>query len=344
MITLLNVVQNNNMILKKTNILLILLMIISLSCLYGYSLFYKQIIWYFICFITLFLTKLNLKKVVNLSLYIYIFNLILLVLVLFVGKEINGSRAWINVGLISIQPSEFMKFSLIIYMAKLIKENKNNLILFTKLFLIFLVPSLLVFLEPDTGAIIFYFVIFLSCSVFSKIKRKYILIFLFFLSCSVFLIFILYFLKISFFVKIFGSSLFYRFDRLLLYQDSLQLNNALILISKAGFFGFGKNIPLNIIEGRTDFAFTTLITKFGLLGGLVLLLIYFLLLKKIIYQNKLFSYAFASILIFQIFYNIFMNIGLLPIMGIPLPFVSYGGSSLLVYFFIYEIYITKSYL
>ena len=133
-----------------------------LNSLYTYY-YIKDIIWYVLGFIAFFfITKINTKKIFNISFILYIINIILLILTLIIGKEINGSKGWLKIGSISIQPSEFMKLTLTIFLIKvsLIKEKNSKNIL--KLLIITFIPSLLVFLEPDTGAIIFYIIIFIT--------------------------------------------------------------------------------------------------------------------------------------------------------------------------------------
>ena len=131
----------------------------KISNLYN-NFFTKQLIWYILSFILfIFILLFNPHIIFKNSNYIYIINIILLILVLFIGKEVNGSRAWISLGFFSFQPSEFMKLSLIFYLTKIIsttplKTNKNHILLIIKIIIIFLIPSILTFLEPDTGSII----------------------------------------------------------------------------------------------------------------------------------------------------------------------------------------------
>ena len=144
-----------------------------LNSLYTYY-YIKDIIWYVLGFITFFfITKINTKKIFNISFILYIINIVLLILTLIIGKEINGSKGWLKIGSISIQPSEFMKLTLTIFLIKvsLIKEKNSKNIL--KLFIITFIPSLLVFLEPDTGGVIFYIIIFITILFTKNINKKY---------------------------------------------------------------------------------------------------------------------------------------------------------------------------
>ena len=141
------------------------------------------------------------------------------------------------------------------------------------------------------------------------------------------------------------NNLFYRLERILNWQNSsgYQLENSLIAISNSGFFGFGFN--QNIIyfpEPQTDFIFTTYMANFGSLGALFLIFVIIifdtailrLATKKISLEDKFILLGIFIMLFYGQIQNIGMTLGLLPITGIPLPFISYGGSSLLSYLFI----------
>ena len=144
------------------------------------------------------------------------------------------------------------------------------------------------------------------------------------------------------FIKLFGTSFFYRMDRILNWSNStgLQLTNSMTAIGSAGLFGHGFNhTPIYFPEMQTDFIFAVFASNFGFAGviGLLLLIVYFdisiVKLGSKSYNNndKLLTGGIISVLLFQQIHNISMTIGLLPIMGITLPFISYGGSSLLSY-------------
>ena len=152
----------------------------------------------------------------------------------------------------------------------------------------------------------------------------------------------LYLTNQDLFIKIFGTSIFYRIDRITNWSQSsgMQLTNSLIAIGASGVFGFGMNkTPIYFPEMQTDFIFAVIASNFGLVGSLALivLIIFFdlSLIKTVSKTNDITDkYAIGGIiavLLFQQIQNISMTIGLLPIMGITLPFISYGGSSLLSY-------------
>ena len=309
--------------------LIIVYMFISLGNLYLYdiSLFNKQLIWYLLGFgILCFYKKFSIKFVFILYL---ILNVLLLYLLLF-GDSINGSRAWLSIGGFSIQPSEFMKVVLIVLLSYIVISNKKYLL---KCFLLTLIPSVLTFLEPDTGNVIFYVLIFL-CVIGGRVKLfKY-----FYIPLLLGVIFVyLYLFQIDLFISLFGSSFFYRLDRFKNLFDSYQLNMALIGISNSKLFGIDSLVM--VPEVSTDFVFTLFIMNFGFIGLIfyisINLIFYYLLIR--IYKNsvgitKEISYLFLIMKFVQEFIHIGMNVGILPITGITLPFISYGGSSLLSYF------------
>lgn len=329
----------------KKNIILIPLLIIicfSLLTLYTYnkSLFYKQLIWVILGFIILLvLNKCNKKAIIKKSYIFYYINLVLLVLVLFLGKEVNGSRAWFDFKFFSLQPSETMKLFMAAYLSLLFTSDIKYKYL--KTFLVFLIPSILTFIEPDTGSVIMYFLIYSSLLFFTSKKKKgfYIL----FIIILILLIFGLYLYKyhLSLLINIFGKNIFYRIDRIISFKNNYQLNNALISMGSASLL-FRSNRPLIYIpEGLTDFMFASVISIYGILSGFIIILCYLLMLliilNKINFKKKnkahmAFKFSFFILFLFQIIHNMFMNLGIVPIMGLPLPFLSYGGTNTIIYF------------
>ena len=152
----------------------------------------------------------------------------------------------------------------------------------------------------------------------------------------------LYFYKENIFIKIFGSSIYYRLERIFNWKEGsgLQLENALAAIGSAGWFGHGYNkTPIYFPESSTDFIFAIYASNFGYIGVILLIgiIIYLdinimiLAKKKIDDTDKFIIVGITGMLLFQQIQNIGMTLGLLPITGITLPFISYGGSSLLSY-------------
>jgi len=309
----------------------------------------KQIIWYLLGFLILFIiTKLKIKKLFKFSFILYLISVILLILVLFFGNEINGAKAWFNLRFFSFQPSEFAKLTLTIYLSQIvanteIKNTKDELLLILKVILITLIPSLLVFLEPDTGAILIYLLIAGIILLTSKIRKHWFIPIIALVFMLIVLFFYYYFNNPDILIKLLGTSFFYRVERLLSFTNgtSLQLENALVTIGSSSLLGSGLgNVRLYIPEAPTDFIVAFTIGNFGyltiflvltsyLIIDIYLLKIYF---KKVDKTTKYFIIGFIAMFFFQQFENILMNIGLMPIIGIPLPFLSYGGTTILIYF------------
>ena len=271
---------DKNINMKKINIYLLMFMFISIISIYSASNLYdtiKQIIWYIIGFIMIHLIrKLKNKTVYKHYIYLYIIGNTLLLLLLLFAEPINGSKCWFNFFGISIQPSEFMKIILIITNAVIINKNKKNFKLILKILIITLIPSILTFLEPDTGMIIIYFVISFTMLFISNIDSKYfVLIFLVIIFIlSIFLSIYLY--SEDLFINIFGTNFFYRIDRLLDWKNGsgMQLDNALISIGSAHIFGYGfNNTPIYFPESSTDFIFAIFATNYGFIGITILLLL-----------------------------------------------------------------------
>lgn len=316
----------------------------------------KQTIWYLIgSVLVMVVLKLKNNYFYNYARILYILGNISLVLLLFFGTPINNSRCWFSIpGVGSIQPSEFMKIFIMLQLSVMIHDFrskyknptlKEEFIFILKTFFIVLVPSLLTFMQPDTGAVIIYFVIYLVMMFISGIRIRW---FLIGFCCLVILLgglLGIYFFKKELFIKIFGTSIFYRLDRLFDWRSGsgLQLENALAAIGSAGLFGHGFNkTPIYFPESSTDFIFAVFASNFGFIGVVILLglIIYFdfniikLGKRKINDNDKYILGGIVGMLLFQQIQNIGMTVGLLPITGITLPFISYGGSSLLSYMLI----------
>lgn len=320
----------------------------------GYESYWlKQISWYIIGFgIAYFMMILGNKFFYDNAWWFYIIGVTSLVMVLFFGKEINNARCWFSIKYIgSIQPSEFVKVFLIIILSKLIRDFneqhlnptvKEEFLFLLKIMIIVGIPAALTFIEPDTGAVIIYLIItFVMLFVGGIRKRWFFLIFLI-LGTGLSGIASVYILERDLFIKIFGTSLFYRIDRLINWSASsgMQLTNSLTAIGSAGITGHGFNkTPIYFPEMQTDFIFAVFASNFGLMGAsLLILLIIFFDITLIHTVNKTTDITdkytiggIIAVLLFQQIQNISMTIGLLPIMGITLPFISYGGSSLLSY-------------
>ncbi len=323
----------------------------------------KQFVWYIIGSLVIwFVVKLKNEFLYNYAGYLYVGGIFLLISLLLFGSPINNSKCWFVIpGIGSFQPSEFMKIFIMLSLARLIYSFRSKYssttpsltveaIFILKSLALIIPPAVLTFLQPDTGAVIIYFVIYIVMMFFSGIRIRW---FLFALLTFV-VIFgfcgCLYFFQEELFVQIFGTSIYYRIERLLMWKDGvgLQLENAIASIGSAGFLGHGFNkTPLYFPEAATDFIFAVFASNFGFLGVSFLMLVIFLFDFYIISlvrrdnasPSRYLVVGILGMLLFQQVQNIGMTLGLFPITGITLPFISYGGSSLISYMLIVGILI-----
>lgn len=343
----------------KIIIPLIIFCIISVTSIYSSSellsihynnLFIKQIIWYCIGFILIkLIMKIDLEVIFKHINILYIIGNVLLALVLIFGTQSNGAKCWFSIpGIGSFQPSEFVKIILILMLAKELnkyEKSKKNFInefkIILRCLIITLIPSILIFLEPDTGMIFIFFSILIIMLFIYGIRYRWFAIML-----SITLIFLIIFFTLFFnyqetFINLFGTNFFYRIDRLLDWKNGsgMQLTNALAANGSAGLFGYGfRKTPIYFPEPHTDFIFSVFCSNFGFILSMLLILTIAYFDFRIIHissnlqlKYKLILIGIFAMLLFQQIQNIGMNIGLLPITGITLPFISYGGSSLISY-------------
>lgn len=330
----------------------------------GTDLLVKQIIWIGISVAVLItLIILGIDRILT-SIYVFYWIMIGLLLILLLDKiidlpfiyPINGTRAWIVFpGLGSVQPSEFMKIILIIICSDIIHKHnqlktefslKSDLMVFLKVAQYAVLPLFLIILQPDTGIPIVIVIGILIMLAISGIKLEWIgLVGIGAVSVLGILLF-LFFRYPSFLISILGSS--YRLNRLYGWLQTenfisswgLQLYQSLLAVGSAGLSGHGwQSHIISIIEPQNDFIFAVFSQDFGFIGSSLIILLELALdvsliriaLKYKDNREKLLVAGIIGMLVFQQVQNMGMIIGLLPITGITLPFISAGGSSLLSY-------------
>lgn len=282
-------------------------------------------------------TLLDYRTLTSASTVLYIIGIILLLVVLFLGRSILGSTRWIDFGFFRFQPSELFKIILILTLANFLSKKE---IFQTKdfIFYIFLValPMVLVLFQPDLGTALVYLIIgivlFLAC----RAKEIYILMGTVIASLLI-PIFWLFALKD------------YQRERLLTFLDpsrdpfgsGYNVLQSTISVGSGGLWGrglgHGPQSQLNFLPiQHSDFIFAVIAEELGFVGAGVLLVLIFLLLMRILnisaksrdVLGRYIAFGVAAMMLFQVLINVGMNIGIMPVTGIPLPLVSHGGSSL----------------
>ncbi|MGB3101291.1 MAG: FtsW/RodA/SpoVE family cell cycle protein, partial [Psychrobacillus psychrotolerans] len=328
---------------------------------YGINFIPKQLVWYIIgsiiIGIVMFFEPEQYKK---LSWYIYGIGVFLL-FILFVlpdslalVKPMNGAKSWFHLPIGDIQPAEFMKTFYILGLARLItmhheqnliKTVKTDLILLGKMGVTLIIPLAFIMQQPDLGTSLVFLAITVALIIVAGITWKIILpIFLGGLGMGGLLLWMAVYMQ-DFLSDNFGFNP-YQFARIYSWLDpySYASDEGMHLITSLNAIGsgeiFGKGYGERIVyvpENHTDFIFAVIGEEYGFVGASIVVSLYFLLifhLTKITLQLKdaYSTYVCAGIIAmitFHVFENVGMTIQLLPITGIPLPFISYGGSSLM---------------
>ncbi|MDQ5883097.1 MAG: rod shape determining protein RodA [Patescibacteria group bacterium] len=308
--------------------------------------FNQQILWIAISFIAFLVTSFfdfKLFKSSKIISFAYLFFIGVLLLLFIFGSTNKGATSWFDFGAFSFQPVDFMKLLLIIILAKYFSrrhvEIKNIKLIFISSLYAGL-PFILVFLQPDFGSAMIIFMIWLGMAMVSGISKKHLGI--------VFGIGALSFLFLWTFI--FQD---YQKARLKTFIDPLSdIQNtgynayqSTIAVGSGQIFGkgvgYGTQSRLKFLpEYETDFIFAAFSEEWGFVGSITILLLYLLIIWRILWQSiygatnfeMLFGVGVAVMIMSHVIINIGMNIGLMPVTGINLPFMSYGGSHLLTSF------------
>ncbi|WP_163098968.1 FtsW/RodA/SpoVE family cell cycle protein [Peribacillus alkalitolerans] len=327
---------------------------------YGENFLLKQLVWYTAGIgIILGVITLDSDQLKKISWYAYGFGVALLAFLIVapdsIAPYINGAKSWYKVpGFGSLQPSEFMKIFMILALANVItNHNANNRIktiqsdfwLFLKLGLVTFLPLILVMQQPDLGTSLVLIAIFLGMTFISGITWKILvpLVASGGVLASTIMFFVIWHPDIL--EKYLGVQQ-YQFGRIYSwidpynYQSStgFHLTRSLLAIGSGQTTGKGiGSREVYLPESHSDFIFSIIGEEFGFIGSSIVISLFFLLIYHITKigmetKNPFYSYicvGVISMITFHVFQNIGMTIGVLPITGIPLPFISYGGSSLL---------------
>lgn len=315
----------------------------------------KQAVWFVVSGFAIFvIMQLDYERLTKWAYYFYGAGLLMLVFVLFFGKEVNGAKSWIIIPFLgSLQPSEVVKVILIIVLAKVIWDHnrkyklhtvKLDFLLLVKIGIITIIPIGLIMLQPDLGTGLVFIAIMSGMILVSGITWKLIVpIYGSIIAVGGTLLYLVLYHE-SWLVKLGFKS--YQFERIHTWINpesdpqggGYQVLRAMTAIGSGQIGGNGAGYnAIAIPENHNDFIFTVIGGDFGFVGASILLAIYFLLIYQIIRVAldigiPFYSYICTGVvmmIMFHVFENVGMNIGLLPITGIPLPFISYGGSALL---------------
>ncbi|WP_288657862.1 MULTISPECIES: putative lipid II flippase FtsW [Pseudomonas] len=276
------------------------------------------------------------------TLLIAAFALLIMVLIPGIGREVNGSLRWIGFGLFNVQPSEIAKVFVVIYLAGYLvrreQEVRRSWAGFFKPFIVLLPLAMLLLREPDFGATV---VMMGAAAVMLFLGGVGLFRFILMVALAVLAVFILV------------QTQEYRMQRLITFTDpwadqfgsGYQLTQALIAFGRGGWFGLGLGNSIQkqfyLPEAHTDFVFAVLAEELGLVGALATVGLFLFVCVRGLYigywaeQAKQYfaaymAYGLSMLWIGQFLINIGVNVGLLPTKGLTLPFLSYGGSSLII--------------
>lgn len=310
----------------------------------GYNEFKKQIIWLIVSIIIMIIIMLiNYERLVKISPIIYGIFMILLISVLFT-EPINGARSWFDIGFMSFQPGEFAKIAVVLFLAYVIfkfqtrgKDEINKPWKLLVSILVALFPILLIIIQPDYGTAVTFLFILVSMLFVAGIKRQYIIAALIVMLISIPLIY-------QFILPAHAKS---RIDIFLNPESDARGAGYNVLQSKLAI-GAGQLTGMGVLKGNqtqlgflypktTDFIYSVIGEEMGFIVAGAIIILYVVLITKAIYVAKTskddvgayIATGIAAIFLFHMIENIGMTMGLLPITGVPLLFISYGGSSMI---------------
>ena len=326
-----------------TVVLIVLFGVINIYSAIGFHYARLQFFWLIIGLVAVyFILTIDYADILRFTPLVYWAGVLLLIVNQFLGKAVNGANAWIQIGSRAIQPGEFAKIGMILMVAKTIEEAEgdvNNLKTFFKIVGYAIIPVILILIQPDMGLTMVSFFIMLGIMVIAGLNWKVIVGGLSSLVAAVVVIWNSPIMKPYWKLRFLAVVNPEKYAQ----NEGLQLIQSKIAIGAGGIFGLGfmngkqyKFVP----ENHTDFIFSVIGEEWGLLGAVFLMFLYGMLIYKLIQiaknsrdiAGRIIVIGIVGSILFSIIQNIGMTIGLMPISGITLPFVSYGGSSMLTNF------------
>ena len=304
----------------------------------NYFFFFKHLVYIFIGLLTLvFFSSLSENNLFRVSIYLFFITLFFLFLVPIFGTEVKGSKRWLNLFFLpQFQPIELLKPFIIIFVATILCSEKNyNIYIKYLLTIISIIPTgLLLIMQPDIGQTL---LVFLSWAILVFVSGINLLFILLFISLSIIsLLYVVFFIPKFIYIK----------SRILSFFNpdggthNFQSDKAIEAISSGGFFGKGigeGTLKTRVPEAHTDYIVSVISEEFGVIAIIFLLILFLFFIysvfKKIYLEksekNKLVLTGAISLIIFQVLIHLGVNIRLFPTTGMTLPFLSYGGSSII---------------
>ncbi|MCU0614447.1 MAG: rod shape-determining protein RodA [Desulfobacterales bacterium] len=301
----------------------------------------KQIIWFCGGFVVMVMAfMINYKLLDRWADIVYIFCVILLLSVLIFGKFVGGSRRWLVFGPFSIQPSEMAKITIIIVLAKYYSNVASPKGLefrqLIKPIVYTCIPFILIVKQPDLGTALLLAFIAVAMTVFVKIERR---TFCCLLGSGIIFVPLVWFILKDYQKKRILTFLNPDRDPLgagyHIIQSKIAIGSG--MITGKGYLEGTQNVLSFLPEQHTDFIFSVLAEEWGFIGTTFLLFLFFMLIfwgLKIAHRSKdpfgtMLAFGITSMIFFQVMINIGMVMGLMPVVGVPLPLISYGGSSMI---------------
>ena len=302
--------------------------------------FYRQLYWIVLgLLVLLFVLPVNYLNLIRYSYYLHGFSLLIMVAVLFIGKTLLGSQRWLSLGPISIQPSELAKITFILSLSKFYTENSSptpfRIRDFSLPFSLLLATFFLIYIQPDLGTAGIIVLMFISLLFFVRIEKKSLCLLG---SVSIIVLPLFWFFLRDYQKKRVLTFLNPELDPL---HSGYQIIQSKIAVGSGGFLGKGFTLGTQsqlrfLPEQHTDFAFSVWGEEWGFLGCVFLLSLFCVVVYRglcIAFNSKNVAGTFLAVSIILIFFwqtiiNLGMTIGLFPVVGVPLPLFSYGGSSM----------------
>ena len=303
------------------------------------DIFFRQVFWILIALALLFLIlQIDYQKFMSISYLLYAINIILLLLVLFFGKARGGAHRWISMGPVNLQPSELAKITLVLALASYMARRKravHGMGFFAGAAFLVLPVFFLIVIEPDLGTALLLIPVALAMLFAAGVRMRYFagVAFMGLLSIPFFWYFLRDYQKQRLFVFLNPN-----IDPL---GSGYTVIQSKIAVGSGGILGkgwlSGTQNQLNFLpERHTDFIFSVVGEEWGFFGALVLILLYMIVAQRSIkiaettpdIYGKLVVTGFITLFSLQAIINIGMTMGLLPVVGLTLPLISYGGSSL----------------